>query len=221
MELSYWQSRWNKGHTGFHMHGGYPALARHWDSLEISGDANVLVPLCGKSDDLDFLSKKTGSVTGVEISGRAVHEFFRERKIDVSKRNSYGFSIYSGHNIELWCGDFFRFPEIHTPSFDLIYDKAALIALPEQMRKRYASKIISLTDLHTQYLLHHFEYDQKEMTGPPFSVSKEEIQFYFESDYNINVLEEAEMDIGRYKKFKDRGLSSYLRERLLFLTPKC
>ena len=224
MELSYWQSRWNKGNIGFHIPGGYPALSRHWSSLSIPESARVLVPLCGKSEDLDFLSRHASIVTGVEISETAVRSFFEEREMIPEMSRSHGFTIFRHGNIRLWCGDFFRFPEEkQSGQFDLIYDKAALIALPRSARTQYARKILALKgkNSRTSVLLHHFEYNQEEMNGPPFSVSPGEIDSLFGPLFKMEILEEEQIDPLKYEKFRRRGLMSPMKERFLFLHPKC
>ena len=223
MELSYWRSRWNKGNIGFHMPGGYPSLSGHWQSLPVPESPRVLVPLCGKSEDLDFLTRNASHVTGVEISETAVRSFFDERGIVPRESRSHGFSIFSHGNLQLWSGDFFRFPESYSGEFDVIYDKAALIALPVDARAKYARKIVELSNKHPSpyCLLHHFEYNQDEMNGPPFSVSLTEIDSLYGSLFAITILEEGETELSKFEKFRRRGLRSTLKERFLFLHPKC
>ena len=220
MELSYWQSRWRKGNIGFHMDQGYPGLKRHWAKLSIPENATVLVPLCGKSADMDWLAQRVETVIGVETAEEAISQYFAERKLNPDKTAYSGFSIYKAANIELWLGDFFKYPENRHSGYDLIYDKASLIALPREMRVRYAKKILALSANNTKYLLHHFLYDSAEMSGPPFMVSKQEIDELFSHKFSATVLEEQDLDISKYPKFKLRGLNRYLRERLLLLTPK-
>jgi thiopurine S-methyltransferase len=220
MELSYWQSRWNKNKTGFHMPDGYPGLRIHWNSLEISADARVLVPLCGKTPDMAWLASKTAKVTGVEISDKAIDEFLSEYNLKAKKESFADFTIYKTRGIDLWCGDFFKLPAHKFNDTNLIYDKAALVALPEPMRKRYAEKICSLSSAQTKVLLHHFEYPQNEMNGPPFSVSEEEIDILFGRKFDIHVLEKNPLNIREYQKFLKRGLKSHLIEYLLLLSTK-
>ncbi|MCC5907408.1 MAG: thiopurine S-methyltransferase [Balneolaceae bacterium] len=220
MELSYWQSRWEKGNTGFHMPGGYPGLRNHWDALNISTEAQILVPLCGKTPDMVWLATKTDKVTGVEISEKAIREFFDEQNLTTEQERFANFTIFKTRNIELWCGDFFKLPEHKFPETVLIYDKAALQALPEPMRIRYAEKIISICSPSSKILLHHFTYAQNEMNGPPFSVSSDEIQSLFGNKFEIQILEQNNLDIHNYQKFWKRGLKSNFIEYLLLLSPK-
>jgi thiopurine S-methyltransferase len=219
MELSYWKSRWNKGNTGFHMPDGYPGLKKHWATTGIQNNATVLVPLCGKTLDIIWLASKTQKVIGVEISEKAIEEFLSLNNPDVSEESFANFTIFKSKNIELWCGDFFKLPDHKIPEIQLIYDKSALTALPEEMRIRYTSKIKSLCSGQTKILLHHFFYPRQEMNGPPFSIPEEEISALYGPDFAIQKLEQNFLDIHQYQKFMKRGLKSYLIEFLLLLSP--
>jgi thiopurine S-methyltransferase len=198
------------------MEGGYDGLIRHWETLDVSESDNVLVPLCGKSVDMVWMAGRCGSVTGVETAGEAVEAFFREQKLspEISKKGR--FEIYRAGNIELWKGNFFDFPESRAPEYKLIYDKAALVALPQVMRERYAKKLTNLTSGKTRILLHHFIYNQDEMAGPPFSVSPDEIEELF-GGFSIQVLEKQNLNPGDFSKFRARGLHTKFSERLLLL----
>jgi thiopurine S-methyltransferase len=219
MELSYWQSKWKKGKIGFHMEDGYAGLPKHWSALDVENPV-TLVPLCGKSKDLLFLSEHSSKVVGVEASEIAVKDFLTENNLSAKISSYAGFTIYKARNIEMWQGDFFKLPEHKLPAVDVIYDKAALIALPPGMRKAYVSKIFDLISSHTQILLHLFDYRQQEMTGPPFSVPIAEVKEYFGKRFTIDILERNELDLNNYKKFQNRGLNSYFIEILSLLLPK-
>jgi len=217
MELSYWESRWNKNKTGFHMAGGYPGLKTHWNHLGLPDEPSVLVPLCGKTEDMSWMAEKGAQVTGVEISEKAVREFFEEQKIEFETTRYAGFTIFHAERIELWQGDFMKFPAGKKREFDLIYDKAALVALPPAMRKAYAARLLELAGNKTTLLLHHFVYPQHQMPGPPFSVEPKEITTLFPDAIEISLLEENSIPAEQFPPFKLRGLVSPLTERLLCL----
>lgn len=220
MELSYWQSRWRKGNIGFHMKNGYTGLAKQWQGLRLPESFSVLAPLCGKSEDIRWFAEHGGTVTGVDVSEIAAQQFFSTHK-QTPKLNSFAnFSIYSSDDIEIWCGDFLKLPEHKMPVFDLIYDKAALVALPQKMRQKYVGKVISLAGPQTKILLHGFSYNQNEMNGPPFSVSLTEIKTLYGNDFSITVLENNHLDTDKFQKFKKRGLGSHFIEYLLLLSKK-
>lgn len=220
MELSYWKSRWRKGHTGFHMQNGYSGLRDHWKSLNLPESPKVLVPLSGKSMDMQWIAEQGGRITGIEISEIAIHQFFDNLGITPVVGSRAGFKIFSSEQISIWNGDFLRLPDAATPAFDLIYDKAALVALPPQMRKKYAEKIMALTGQATRILLHGFSYNQQEMNGPPFSVRDKEVEELYGNECTITYLEKNTLNTENYQKFKKRGLGSHFIEYLLLLLKK-
>ncbi|MGB7251834.1 MAG: thiopurine S-methyltransferase, partial [Phormidesmis sp.] len=71
---------------------------------------------------------------------------------------------------------------------DAIYDRAALVALPEVMRDRYTPHLKEITANAPQLLI-CFEYDQNLMTGPPFSISPQEVARHYEDSYTLTPLE--------------------------------
>ena len=219
MELSYWESRWKKDKTGFHMPGGYSALKSHWPKLTLPEAPAVLVPLCGKSADMIFMENQGAQVTGVEISEKAVRSFFKENDRNFETDTFADFTIRRSGNIQIWQGDFMKFPDSKA-DVDLIYDKAALVALPPEKRQSYADKLLSLAGPGTQILLHHFMYPQQEMPGPPFSVGSAEINTYFSDRFSLHLLEENEIPSGEFIPFQRRGLESPLIERFILMKPR-
>lgn len=218
MELSYWESRWRKDKIGFHMEQGYEGLRRHWNRVSPGISPSVLVPLCGKTPDLIFLEQKGASVTGVEYAQKAILSFFEEHDRTFEIRSQAGFQVYCSGNIELWQGDFMKFPAAQSHRFSLIYDKAALVALPPEKRMDYIQKLHELCGPPTNILLHHFIYPQDQMPGPPFSVPDEEIRTAFDHDFSIIVLEENLLPAKSFPPFQRRGLKSPIHERLLYLS---
>jgi thiopurine S-methyltransferase len=217
MELSYWISRWNKEKTGFHMQNGYPGLEKYWPAIDIPSGSTVMVPLCGKSLDMMWLSKKVDLVIGVEISQKAVGQFFKDNQLDVKRYKYAGFNVYRSGNIEIWCGDFIKLPENKIPDISLIYDKASLTALPQSMRRKYADKMKSFIQNDTKLLLHLFDYPQEEMNGPPFSITPGEVQNLYSEKLRVTLLEKNQLSLNDYQKFMKRGLKTYLIEYLLLL----
>lgn len=196
----------------------YPQLPRLWPLLSLKSNARILVPLCGKSLDMQWLAEQGCNVIGVEVSAKALREFRDGYPGEFSEDSSYGFTIYRSNSIELWQGDFLKLPVTEIPRFDLIYDKAAIVALPREMRASYAKKVLELCGEHTQILLQTFEYIQKEMSGPPFSVDEKELRKYFDHRFEMTLLHE-QSKLNELSKFQRRGLSTYLSEKVYLLKP--
>ena len=218
MELSYWQSRWKKGAIGWHMDTVFPPLKTYWNRLNLKAGSRVLVPLCGKSLDIDWLLEQKHHVIGVDISKRALEAVMRRTSSSLKESTKGSFTCYKSASLQLWCGDFFKLRKKWLPAIDAIYDKAALIALPPEQRQNYASHIKSLIQPNSQILLNSFEYKQHEMTGPPFAVFEEEIRTYYQAKFSINLLQERSL-FNDLTNFHRRGLQSYLTEKIYHLSP--
>lgn len=183
MDAKFWLDRWKKREIGFHKTVVNPSLLAVQKQLQLKSGQNVLVPLCGKSLDMVWFSQQGLYVTGVELASAACEEFFSENHLKIQKEEQGGYSVFSSDCIRLWCGDFFCFPE--TQKFDLIYDRAATIALPESLRPNYFKKIQSFLEMGARLFLITIEYDQSRLDGPPFSVSEPEIRKAY-SRFKIN-----------------------------------
>ena len=55
MHPEYWIERWKEGRIGFHRAGVNPQLVEH-HARALGETKRVLVPLCGKSEDLAWLA---------------------------------------------------------------------------------------------------------------------------------------------------------------------
>lgn len=218
MELSYWQSRWNKDKTGWHMEVVYPQLPKLWPTFSLAKESRILVPFCGKSLDMKWLIEQGHYVIGVDAVEKALTEFIDSYPKPFSKDSSHGFQIYKSNNLELWQGDFLKLPATKVENIDAVYDKAALVAIPKENRKDYAQKIIALCNKDTHIFLQTFEYRQEEMSGPPFSVSEQEVKTLFGGHFDIEILHK-QSKFDELAKFQQRGLSSYLIEKVYHLSP--
>ena len=177
MQPSFWIDLWKEGRSGFHQSSVQSTLEKFWPAL--APGSSVLVPLCGKSLDMLWLEQQGLDVTGVELAGQAVQEFCQENGLPFSVRNDGGYTVYHlrQRNIRIIVDDFFNFAEAYDGErFDSIYDRAALVALPHDMRKDYVAACRKLLCDQPAGLLISLEYEQELMQGPPFSVPVVEVQ---------------------------------------------
>ena len=177
MQPSFWIDVWREGRIGFHQSKVQSSLERFWPDLRLG--SSVLVPLCGKSLDMLWLEQQGLEVTGVELAGQAVKDFCRDNSLAFSVSNEDGDTVFQlrDKNIRLVVDDFFHFSESYDGDrFDGIYDRAALVALPEEMRRDYVAACRKLLCDQPSGLLVSLEYEQELMQGPPFSVPVVEVQ---------------------------------------------
>ena len=104
-------------------------------------------------------------------------------------------SRYSSNNIDIFLGDIFTLSASVLGEIDAIYDRAALVALREPMRDRYAAHLIKITDRAPQLLISYC-YDQRLVDGPPFSVSDEEVDRHYRESYDLMLLASADVKGG-------------------------
>lgn len=217
MDHDFWVTRWNQGQIGFHLPDINPALIRHLPAFGIPKGANVLVPLCGKSLDLLYLRAEGLSVTGLELSPIAVEAFWRENNLMPALLETEALRIWSTDGLTLIEGDFFKVNAKSIATPDLVYDRAALIAMPPEMRSAYAAHLLSLAG-GAAILLITLEYPEKEMQGPPFPIPHDEILHHFGPTHQVDVLGSEDM-LEENLSLKDKGLTA-LRETVYRLTPK-
>ena len=218
MDHEFWHERWSTGQIAFHQAQVNDTLTTHWPHLALADGDLVLVPLCGKSLDMLWLREQGFDIVGVELSEEAVTAFFDENKIahNISERD--GFKVFSADNLTIMCGDFFALPESILRAARGVYDRGALIALPPDLRQRYAAKLKSGLHASAKVLLVCVDYDQSEMPGPPFSVSQDEVTAHYEDRFTISqVFNQEVVDID--ERFKQKGLKRMWRT-VYSLVPK-
>ena len=211
MHQEFWQERWDRGEIGFHLKDINPFLRRHWPALEVPAQSCVLVPLCGKSLDLAWLAGQGLRVLGVELSEKAVQAFFVEHDLVPEITRQGPFTVYRSDSIEIFCGDFFALTAQDLGDCRALYDRAALIALPEEMRRRYAAHLTAILPAGCAALLVTLDYPQEQMDGPPFAVSDERVHLLFDAGWRVELLDAVDALEGNWK-FIERGLTR-LEER--------
>ena len=184
MEREFWETRWQEGRIGFHRSETNLELLAHWSSLGVPKDAQVLVPLCGKSLDMLWLRAQGHRVLGTELSSIAVEAFFAENKIPLERESA----TLRGNRIEIRGGDHFELEAPDLGSVRGIYDRAALVAMPKEMRARYAGHLISTVPKGTPILLQTIEFDSGLIAGPPFSVEAAEVIDLYGGAYHCEEL---------------------------------
>jgi thiopurine S-methyltransferase len=188
METQFWLERWRQGRIGFHQTASNPWLVRYFKDLRIPADSRVLVPLCGKSLDMLWIAEQGYRVLGVELSPVAVASFFQENEFPVDHENRNEFISYRSGPIEILLGDFFDLKAGDLNGVVGIYDRAALVALPPDLRRRYASHLGAIVSAGLRILLLSFEYPEGFREGPPFSVTASEVEKLFSESFDIQLL---------------------------------
>lgn len=190
MEKSFWLEKWQKNEIGFHNAEAHPLLVEHFYRLALEQGDRLFLPLCGKTLDISWLLEKGYQVAGAELSEMAIVHLFEQLQI-APKIEQFGeLTRYSADGIDIFVGDIFQLTADILGPVDAIYDRAALVALPETMRQQYTQHLTAVSESAPQLLI-TFEYDQSLMPGPPFCVSDREVSRHYDAFYQCTVVDEV------------------------------
>lgn len=218
MDREFWLERWQKNETGFHQQEFNAHLQDYWAQLAIPAGGQVFVPLCGKSRDLLWLRAHGLRVLGVEISPIAVRDFFAENALTPQVTRQGAFERHEADGLAVLCGDFFDLTPELLQGVTGVYDRASLIALPPELRTRYAEHSTAILPAAAGTLLVTMEYPQEEMGGPPFAVREDEVHRLYDRRYAVTSLFSKDI-LAENPRFRERGLHA-LTEKVYRLAPR-
>ena len=210
MNPEFWQERWQNREIAFHQAAANPLLVSHFDKLALTSGARVFLPLCGKSLDIHWLLAQGDSVIGAELSEIAVQELFTELGLTPSVSSAGNLQLYQADQLKVYVGDIFQLSQETLGPVAAIYDRAALVALPDTMRQPYAQHLITISQAAPQLVI-CFEYDQAQLPGPPFSVASLEMHQLYSSVYSLNCLEKLDVPGGLKRKCQANEIAWLLR----------
>jgi thiopurine S-methyltransferase len=207
MEIPFWHDRWKQNEIGFHQADFNSHLQEFWPSLGLKADSHVFVPLCGKSRDLLWLRAQGHPVLGVEVSPIAVRDFFKENGLtpQVSRRDP--FEVREADGLTILCGDFFALTPEWLADIQAVFDRASLIALPPDLRTRYAAHMARILPPNARILLVTMEYPAQGLQGPPFSVDEDEVRALYEKHFSVTSLLRKDI-LTDNPRFRERGVGA-------------
>ncbi|MAK60424.1 MAG: thiopurine S-methyltransferase [Ponticaulis sp.] len=195
MEHEFWHERWGNNQIAFHEGKPNALLTRHISALNLKAGDRVFLPLCGKTTDIGWLMDQGFEVVGAELSEIAIKQLFSEMGITPEIERAGSLKIYSAPDLIIYVGDIFELtPDLLGP-VTAVYDRAALVALPDEMRTKYGAHLVSLTSAARQLVI-TFDYDQSVIPGPPFSVPESTVRLLYDDVYDISQLESVEVEGG-------------------------
>lgn len=198
----HWLARWEQGRTGWHEAAGNAFLRTYWPRG--SRASRVLVPLCGKSEDMLWLARQGHTVIGAELSAIAVRAFFSEYDLGFSVERDGSFDRYTASSlpVTIYCGDYFS---LTVPPCEALYDRGSLIALPADKRPAYVVHTKQLLTSQSMRLVISVSYDDTVVDGPPFSLCDEELLSYWP---DLEKLDERNDISTAPPKFREAGLDT-------------
>lgn len=207
MEHVFWHSRWQNKQIGFHLPEANPLLVAHFSALNLTPQTpqeskvpqlaklRVFLPLCGKTLDIAWLLAQGYQVVGAELSPLAIDDLFAELNVTPNITQVGDLTLYQAEYLEVFVGDMFKLNAEILGPVDAVYDRAALVALPQAMRQQYTTHLLSLTKNAPQLLV-CMEYDQTLHAGPPFSVTAEEVRQHYQASHDLTLLTTEKVEGG-------------------------
>ncbi len=188
MNREFWLERWSNDEIGFHQAEVNPWLIRCWPELAVPPGSAVFVPLCGKSLDVRWLAEQGHQVVGVDLAEAAVRGYFAEAGVACQMQRVAHHQLFCGGPVSIYCGDFMDMIGPYLRGVTVAYDRAALIALPPDMRLSYADHLLRIVPDDCRILLLTLEYPQQQVAGPPHSVPESEVQELFGARCEVETL---------------------------------
>lgn len=200
MDTKFWHEKWESNHIGFHRDEPNPLLIKYFHQLALPRGSRVFVPFCGKTRDMVWLRAQGYRVVGSELVLVAIEQLVTELGLEARWSDARQHRLCCVDGIDIWVGDFFDLSRKDLGPIDAVYDRAALVALPAETRKRYAAHMQEITNCAPQLVL-CYEYDQNLVEGPPFSVIDAELKQHYEKNYELVLLESEAVPGGLKEKY--------------------
>lgn len=189
MDRDFWLSVWENERIRFHGHAVNPLLVAHLPVLGLAEGARLFLPLCGKSVDIGWLRARGFRVVGAELSPLAVTQLF-DQMGEVPEIDEIGpVKRYRTRSVDVFLGDIFDLTADLLGPVDAVYDRAALVALPEAMRQSYAAHLVALSGAAPQ-LLSSYAASGSPGQGPPFPVGEAEIRALYGASHAVRLVRE-------------------------------
>jgi len=240
--LARWNGRWVEHKLGWHRADVHPCLSKYFshvtdncpseqDKERRAEGLRWLVTLCGKTVDMAYLATRemTAHVVGVDGIRIALDEFAAEHKdlqigpkTDQVTSANENYEVLAGNKISLLKGDFFALDESATGgSFDVIWDRASMVAIQPALREEYVQTSSgNIKKPGCKNLSASIEKrtgtEEGISKGPPFSIPESEVRRLYEGQdwvESVTLLEEIDEfsdanDPEKSKRFISEGVTS-------------
>lgn len=171
------------------------------------------------------LHQQNVEVVGAEFSKMAIVEFFNESnlKYEVKEIDEHS-SIYEGINCEskitFYQGDFFAMPDNDQfKHFDVVWDRAAMVAINPGDRGKYAEKIMSILSEKGTLLLSAMVREEGR-DGPPHTLTECQISAAYKPlGFQLSHLEMFE-DLSSVSRLGKLEVHTFQINRCSLLTEK-
>src|SRR5690606_42117848 len=114
---------------------------------------------------------------------------------------------HCGGGIDVVEGEAFATTDASLARMRAVYGRAALLALPPDLRRRSAGEVYGRLPGGCEGLLITLEYPQEQLRGPPFAVPEAEVRGLFAADWDVGLLEGRDM-LAQEPRFIAQGVTA-------------
>lgn len=171
-------------------------------------------------------------VLGIEGVEKAVAEFFSEQQLPYSVTKVDGLPVYSALDgrLRVVQANLFdprlRSAAVQRQLFEeeapgqhrFVYDRASIVAVDPADRATYLRSVASLAGPGARWLMATLEYDQSEMSGPPFSVPEADIRTLLQREVRPASVELLEDEDAMNDRARHTWGLTALRQKLLSIS---
>lgn len=187
MSNKIWKAMWKRNDIDFHQPIANPLLKTYLPRLQLVAGDRVLVPLCGKSLDMNVLLESGYRVVGVELSNIAVQAYFDASNIIPKREKKAHFTRWYYDDVEIWCGDIFNLTSSDIGHIKTLYDCTSLTALPPEIRQNYVRHFYERLEKNSQILLLTTESPDLMILNSAATIDQE-VQSLYQQYYQIQLL---------------------------------
>jgi thiopurine S-methyltransferase len=144
-----------------------------------------------------FLAELGHRVVGCELVDQAAAAFFDEAGVEPARSQSADYDVREaafggkGGSVRILTGDALTLATEVTGPIDAVFDRAALIALPTELRAPYVARVLGLLRAGAPILLVTLEHDAG--SGPPHSVPEDVVHALYAERADVKLLERRDV----------------------------
>jgi SAM-dependent methyltransferase len=157
-----WEMRYQTGDTPWEKGGAAPPLLEWLARHDIRG--RVLVPGCGSGHDVRALAGAGAGPVGIDIAPSAIQQADAHPRVGVE-------------HYEI--ADLFTLPGHLIGAFDWVFEHTCFCAIDPSRRTDYVAGVVAALKSHGRLLAIFYIDPNHDEGGPPFRVSREEIERLF------------------------------------------
>ena len=201
-----WEQDWTTDNPEFHSDEVNAMLIKHFGEFTRGRNKlRILVPLCGKSLDMNWLADQGHTVVGVELIGKAIEAFFHENKLthhtkSIPLSSEIQGTVFKANEKDitlLECSIFDVTAEVVGSQFDCIWDRGSMTAIKmmkEGRLKQYTEIMLDCLKRDGRYLLEVFAPESPEVFPKSFKfVSAKDVQELFGERCTVQYLGKEKM----------------------------